>query len=133
MGKWRQSKNPLGGDESVLDRFEKGIRGLVLDVFFRHERLAGGIGEAGELVFVRIADDPIGWLEMLELGSFDDEDCGEMMAGIGSCAECFEEGRCVFKTGLELIPIGKEDVLAVGFEGVEFEGNVVEDLIAGAV
>ena len=57
-GEVAREENPLRGDEAVFDGFEERKGGLVFDVFFDEERLAGWVGEAGEFVFVGFAEDP---------------------------------------------------------------------------
>ncbi len=96
---------------------------MLLDVALDEEGLLGGIEEARKGAFLGFSFDPVFRVEVEELLSFDDEDGGSVFKGEGGGFKRVEEGGGVFETGLELVPVGKEDVFAVGFQGVEFDGD----------
>ena len=91
------------------------------------------MGETGKIILEGLAEDPIFRGQALHLGPFDDENRGELVLLAGSGLEGFKEAGSVLKGGDELVPVGEKDVFAVGLEGVELEGNMVENLVAGSI
>ena len=63
---------------------------------------------------------------MKELIAFDDEDSGQMVQRCRSCIEGLKNNFGIFKAALELVPVGEEDVFAVGLECIELKRNIAE-------
>lgn len=91
------------------------------------------MGKAGEVMFGGFANDPIASFEREHLSAFDKEDRSKNAQWTGGSGKGVEEAVRIFEQSDQLVSVGKENVLAVRFECVKFEGKIVDDLKTVAV